>query len=869
MTQAVYTFVGNANSRYRVGEIDSVQGKISLGQSGLLTTQEVADAQEIGLTLELGPAQSPASGLTAPSAATGPTGILTGVYHYAVTFVTAVGETQVGPSVSVTLATQEASITNIPVGSAVSGVLSRKLYRTTAGGSTLRLVGAIADNTTTTAVDNLADGSLGATAPSSDTSFNNTGVTPALARDTLYAQISGDPDDDGFAISAGTGTKVPISGSGAIAGLNASGLLTQKGQMQALVPVLEPHKRTQFSANAVVAANAAAALTIVTPDASGQVVEPAIEYVGSGWNGHKFWGLITGYTNGSSATENPALYFSDDGQTWTQATGVPFPVVPQPSGGNNYDPEIVLGPDGNLHGFWCSSVLSGGVTTCHLWWTVFSPGTSGAVNMTTPVDILTTAQLTEAPVGPAFRWDGANNQWQVWYTDTSSFYNGGSGVYPSFYRTIAGPSPGGVMSVRTSVTVNGIPGGLSPFERHISDYGDQLHMVVTLCTAHTGGGSTTLYFGVSNDNGLTWQLSSSPLLTPSASGWDNGQIYRGDIIPISDGAGTVFGLWYSADNASSVWKMGYTTITTLGSLPATVLKASAHYDLGTDASLNMAIGSTYSAIVGGSGKFNIAIGGSALTAVTTGQANAAIGASALLANTTGSNNVAVGGNALQLNVSGASNVAVGVSALHAATGSNNTAIGFGAAQTLTSGTSNVAIGQNAMNLATTAGNATIVGRAAMSSLTTGADNTAVGFGSGQAPAGTSANATITGAQNTFVGSGSGAKNATDPSHTVAVGYNAVVGGSWATALGMGTSAGAAGSVAIGADHTGAAAATTTQDQIVLGTALHAVSIPGVLFPQQQPTASEPTYVKGGMYFDTTLNKLRIGGATAWETVTSS
>jgi hypothetical protein len=43
---------------------------------------------------------------------------------------------------------------------------------------------------------------------------------------------------------------------------------------------------------------------------------------------------------------------------------------------------------------------------------------------------------------------------------------------------------------------------------------------------------------------------------------------------------------------------------------------------------------------------------------------------------------------------------------------------------------------------------------------------------------------------------------------------------------------------------------------------------GVLFPFQATTALAPTYLKGGMYFDTTLNKLRIGGATAWETVTS-
>lgn len=44
---------------------------------------------------------------------------------------------------------------------------------------------------------------------------------------------------------------------------------------------------------------------------------------------------------------------------------------------------------------------------------------------------------------------------------------------------------------------------------------------------------------------------------------------------------------------------------------------------------------------------------------------------------------------------------------------------------------------------------------------------------------------------------------------------------------------------------------------------------GLIKPQQAPTASAPAYVKGAIYFDTTLNKLRVGGATAWETITST
>ena len=45
-----------------------------------------------------------------------------------------------------------------------------------------------------------------------------------------------------------------------------------------------------------------------------------------------------------------------------------------------------------------------------------------------------------------------------------------------------------------------------------------------------------------------------------------------------------------------------------------------------------------------------------------------------------------------------------------------------------------------------------------------------------------------------------------------------------------------------------------------------LSVSGLIFPQQ--AASAPTYQKGAIYFDTTLNKLRVGGATGWETITS-
>jgi hypothetical protein len=71
------------------------------------------------------------------------------------------------PSVG-TLPANKVNVSGIPLGPAT--VLSRKLYRTAAGGATLKLLATIADNTTTSYADTLADSVLGANAPSSDAS---------------------------------------------------------------------------------------------------------------------------------------------------------------------------------------------------------------------------------------------------------------------------------------------------------------------------------------------------------------------------------------------------------------------------------------------------------------------------------------------------------------------------------------------------------------------------------------------------------------------------------------------------------------------------------------------------------------------------
>ena len=107
--------------------------------------------------------------LASPAA---PGNVENGAHRYLATFVTADGETEAGAiSAAVTVTDKtvngQVALTAIPIGGAA--VTSRKLYRTVAAGSTYLLLATIANNTASTYTDNIADASLGAQAPTTNT----------------------------------------------------------------------------------------------------------------------------------------------------------------------------------------------------------------------------------------------------------------------------------------------------------------------------------------------------------------------------------------------------------------------------------------------------------------------------------------------------------------------------------------------------------------------------------------------------------------------------------------------------------------------------------------------------------------------------
>jgi hypothetical protein len=154
-----------------------------------------------------------------------------------------------------------------------------------------------------------------------------------------------------------------------------------------------------------------------------------------------------------------------------------------------------------------------------------------------------------------------------------------------------------------------------------------------------------------------------------------------------------------------------------------------------------------------SGNSNIAIGGQALTANTTASSNIAIGERALSANTTGTPNLAIGISALQANTTGASNVALGDNTLRSSTTAYyTTAVGYQAGYSITTSENNVAVGYRALYTHTTGNRNTALGFSAGTGITTGTQNVCVGHSAGASMTSGSGN-TIIGADISPVGTG--------------------------------------------------------------------------------------------------------------------
>lgn len=211
-----------------------------------------------------------------------------------------------------------------------------------------------------------------------------------------------------------------------------------------------------------------------------------------------------------------------------------------------------------------------------------------------------------------------------------------------------------------------------------------------------------------------------------------------------------------------------------------------------------------------------AFGWSALTNNTSGYNNTAVGTSAMPANTTGYENTAMGSSSMNASITGRYNAAFGYFTLYYGTAMwGCTAIGYSSAFN-TTGNYNTALGWEALYQNTSGTNNVALGVLSLYT-TTGSSNIGLGYAAGYQ---------ATTSNELYVDNQTRASNAVEKTNSIIYGVMD---------------------------------ATNTNQKLYLN---------ATVFPIQATTAGAPAYVKGGMYFDTTLNKMRIGGATNWETITS-
>jgi hypothetical protein len=168
---------------------------------------------------------------------------------------------------------------------------------------------------------------------------------------------------------------------------------------------------------------------------------------------------------------------------------------------------------------------------------------------------------------------------------------------------------------------------------------------------------------------------------------------------------------------------------------------------------------------------NLVFGKLAFKDNTSGNGNVAIGNYALFKNQLGSDNTAIGNGSLKLNEVGTGNTAIGVNTLASNYGSDNLGIG------------NFALGSLIGSYQTRIGDLnTSIGGSSLGYINNGTENTAIGYQAGlYAESVTTPLAQIN--NSTFIGSKARAKNATNDTNEMVIGYNAVGLGSNTTVIG--------------------------------------------------------------------------------------
>lgn len=266
-----------------------------------------------------------------------------------------------------------------------------------------------------------------------------------------------------------------------------------------------------------------------TYENSRQVVHPSVVEFPSPWNGQRVWLALTPYPNSDAQVENPSLFTSADGNSFTVPAGITNPVA-RTTRGYLSDPDLVFDPATNELRMYYREVveLHRHKKTRHQADVVYLTRSADGVQWSPPQPIVT--DIGHFVVSPAVT-RRSDSDWKMWAVNA-----GRAGCNSRSTRIVLRRSTDGI-GWTLPTTVSFLQPGFIPWHLDVQ-YVPQLNAYWALVAAYPRGSACTassLFLATSTD-GINWSTYPSPVLERGALPQFSANVYRSTFAFEPDGS---------------------------------------------------------------------------------------------------------------------------------------------------------------------------------------------------------------------------------------------------------------------------------------------------------------------------------------------
>jgi hypothetical protein len=306
-------------------------------------------------------------------------------------------------------------------------------------------------------------------------------------------------------------------------------------------------------------ANAPSPLTIPTYDGSGQVVEPDVIVFDFPWHGFRYWMVVSPYPFTDPSKENPSIVASNDGESWQVPDGLQNPLA-LPDGAHYLsDASIFYDLESDQLWVYYNATLTTSGQARLMNSAITPDGSEPAIAL----------GMNRIVSSDGVHWHNDGQLFQVPNCDAVSPTIGklGDDYLMWSVKPVDCAAATSILTYRTSSDgLNwSVPQMTDMMQNNYVLWHININYVKTkkewwaAVTAFPSGqlccSNTRLFFSKSQD-GIHWISYGKPVLNPSASGWDDDEIYRSSFL--FDSENNRIKVWYSAPNTHASYHVGLT-----------------------------------------------------------------------------------------------------------------------------------------------------------------------------------------------------------------------------------------------------------------------------------------------------------------------